>query len=908
MQARSRKAVFLAGASALILPNLAIAPGALAQDDDAAARPNDQRDVITVTAQRREEAAQDVPISLAAQSELDLRRTGADNLADVVEQVPNFSFLNQGSILGNFSIRGITNQFVVGEASGAVVYVDGVLTGRSASFDTGLFGVRQVEVLRGPQGTFFGANTIAGAVNITTKRPTEEYGGELKLEAGNFERGYAAGAVNVPISENLLTRTSISVERQDGWIENVFDDRRFNGEDNWSGRFQAIARPSDGLELYWSIDRFKEDRDFVRQINDDPRDLKQPDFVDLAEGIVDIDSPSTSDRDLWGTSLEFNADMPGGFVLTGVGAYRANDVVSLFDGDTTRQALSDTRLIEDLDQWSGELRLASPVGKFLDFIAGAYYLRQNQDSSSETRFFPQDILAGCEVAVTPNTFRGFPPGPPFEPTSRLVGFNADGLPVWDFDINSNGVFNENVFVGPFGANESMIGCHNPDLIAAGRFLPGGEAEDFFLPGPGNEPVLGPVTAADVPQVIGVREEGTLDTESFSVFFHTNVHLSDTLTLTGGVRHTWEDKHLNMSQIGMINIQRPSFTTVNDRSDNEFSGTASITWQPNDNLTAYAKYSHGFKSGGFQFDITQGEKIIEFFNFVTAMGGANIAAIRSSLPGGLTPEETKQAIIDAAIAASTDPNEAPENIAFGTETVNVYEGGVKTEFADGRARVNLAGYFTDYNDRQQGITQLATGIVVLNVPDSQVWGFEADVFAALTDELTFTGGVGTAFSKIESGVPIGAQAMGAPQVVGSEFIGQRFPLAPEVTGNASLAYQRPITNDADMVLKFDWTFVGSILHELVPPGSADEAIVSEDSYNLLNARLGYVDHEHAFEVFFWVKNLADERYASFRRLNPIIRTFGTDTAGNGVGAFPGTVTSQALFGPPRMWGVTFQKEF
>lgn len=903
MAKRRNRPTLLASASIIGLQIIG-ASVAAAQDDPRA------RDEITVTAQRREESAQDVPISLAAQSELDLRRTGATSLADVVDQVPNFSFLNQGSILGNFSIRGITNQFVVGEASGATVYVDGVLTGRSASFDTGLFGVKQVEVLRGPQGTFFGANTIAGAVNITTKRPDEEFGGEMKIEAGNYERGYAAGSVNIPISDKLFTRSTIAVERQDGWIENVFDDRRFNGEDNWSGRFQATYEASDALDFYWSIDRFKEDRNFVRQVNDDPRDVKRPDFVDLAEGIVDIDSPSTSNRDLWGTSLEFNYRLPSDFVVTGIGAYRANDVVSLFDGDTTRQALSDTRLVEDLDQWSGELRLASPAGKRFDFIAGAYYLRQNQDASSATRFFPKDILAGCEVAVTPNTFRGFPPGPPFEPTSRLAGFNAQGLPVWDFDINSNGVFNENVFVGPFGANESMIGCHNPDMIAAGRFLPGGEAEDFFLPGAGNETVLGPVTAADVPDLISVEESGTLKTESFSVFLHSNFHLTDTLTLTGGIRHTWEDKDLNMTQIGMINILRPSFTTVNDTTDKEFSGTASITWQPSDDVTAYVKYAHGFKSGGFQFDITQGENVTAFNNFVTAMGGANITAIRNALPPGLTPEQTKQAIIDAAIAASADPNEAPANIAFDTETVNVYEGGVKTVFADGRLRVNVAGYYTDYNDRQQGITQLSVGIVVLNVPSSRVWGFESDVVAHLTDELTFTGGVGTAFSEIRSGVPIPAQAGGVPQIAGGEFIGQRFPLAPEVTGNASLAYQRQVTQSGDMLLKFDWSYTGSILHELVPLNSPDEDVVSEGSYNLLNARLGYIDHDREFEVFFWVRNLTDERYASFRRLNPIIRTFGVDAAGNGAGsgAFPGTTTSQALFGPPRTWGVTFQKQF
>ncbi len=898
-----KKSILMAGVSAMVAPLMA-SSAALAQPEAGERATSAGQDVITVTAQRREESAQDVPISLAAQTELDLRRSGATSLADVVEAVPNFTFLNQGSILGNFSVRGITNQFVVGEASGATVYVDGVLTGRSASFDTGLFGVQQVEVLRGPQGTFFGANTIAGAVNITTKRPTEEFGGEVKLEAGNYERGYAAGALNVPITENLLTRSTIAVERQDGWIENAFDDRQFNGENNWSGRFQAIATPTEGLEFYWTIDRFKEERDFVRQVNDDPDDLKQPDFVDLAEGIVDIDSPSTSDRDLWGSSLEFNAELPGDFLLTGIGAYRSNDITSLFDGDTTRQRLSDTFLVEKLDQWSGELRIASPADRRFDFIAGAFYLSQGQDASSETRFFPQDILAGCTAGVTTSTFRGFPPPPPFENTSRIAGFNAAGLPVWDFDLNANGVFNENVTV--FGANEATIGCHNPDLIAFGRHLPGGQAEDFFLPF-GFETELGPATVAGSPDTASVREEGTLKTESFSLFFHSNFHLTDTLTLTGGIRHTWEDKDLNMDQIGMINILRPSFSTVNSRSDNEFSYTGSLTWQPSDDVTAYVKYAHGFKSGGFQFDITQGENVTAFQQFI--LGAGNLASVNGDLTGSLGRAPTKDEMIAEIITRSADPNDAPANIAFDPETVNVYEGGIKTSLANGRARINLAGYYTDYNDRQQGVTQLATGIIILNVPDSQVWGFEADIFAAITDELTFTGGVGTAFSEINSGVPVpAAQAGVGPAVIGEEFIGQRFPLAPEVTANASLAYQRQITNDGDMVLKVDWSYTGSILHELVATGSADEAKLTEDAYNLLNARLGYVSQQNAWEVFFWVRNLTNERYAAFRRENPIIRTFGIDGMGNGPGGFPGATTSQALFGPPRMWGVTFQKQF
>jgi outer membrane receptor protein involved in Fe transport len=175
-------------------------------------------------------------------------------------------------------------------------------------------------------------------------------------------------------------------------------------------------------------------------------------------------------------------------------------------------------------------------------------------------------------------------------------------------------------------------------------------------------------------------------------------------------------------------------------------------------------------------------------------------------------------------------------------------------------------------------------------------------------LTFTGGVGTAFSEIQSGVPIADQAGGIEEVVGEGFIGQRFPQAPRVTANASVTYEHQMTSDRSIITRVGWSYTGSILHDLVELGSPLESIVLEDSFNILNARIGYVDYEHEWEVFFWVKNLTDERYAAFRRNNPIIRNFGIDSNGNGAGAFPGSVTAQASFGPPRMWGVTFQKQF
>jgi iron complex outermembrane receptor protein len=144
---------------------------------------------IVVTARRRAESMQEIPISVVAVSGDQIEQLSIQTMGDLTQAVPNFSFQNRGSILGNFGMRGIvTNISNVGVDSGLAVYVDGVLVGRPESFNTALRDVEQVEILRGPQGTLFGKNTIAGAVNIITPRPTDETSGEFRVEAGNYNR------------------------------------------------------------------------------------------------------------------------------------------------------------------------------------------------------------------------------------------------------------------------------------------------------------------------------------------------------------------------------------------------------------------------------------------------------------------------------------------------------------------------------------------------------------------------------------------------------------------------------------------------------------------------------------------------------------------------------------------------
>ena len=266
------------------------------------------------------------------------------------------------------------------------------------------------------------------------------------------------------------------------------------------------------------------------------------------------------------------------------------------------------------------------------------------------------------------------------------------------------------------------------------------------------------------------------------------------------------------------------------------------------------------------------------------------------------------MIDAAIAASADPNEAPSNIEFGSETVDTYEIGFKSDFAGDRVRLNAAAFFTDYKDVQQNITRLATGIVVLNVPGAEITGFDVDLTAVLTPNFLLTAGVGYADTELTEPLIIDdPQNPGVPIVDSSAFVGQRLAQAPDWTANASAVYNLQLSNSGSLLFRLDWSHTGEVLHELVENDSPLEALVTEDAYDIFNARVGYKSANGDWDLFLWGKNITDERYKVYRRVNPIIRVFGLDESGSGLG-FPGSETAQSIAGMPATYGLTFTKRF
>jgi iron complex outermembrane receptor protein len=225
-----------------------------------AAAPSDQLEEITVTARKREENLQATPIAVTAFSAAGLEERQVNNIADVGKFVPNVSFQSGAAISGSSTsvtvfIRGIgQTDFTETIDPGVGVYVDGVYVSRTTGALLNTEDVGSIEVLRGPQGTLFGKNTIGGAVVVTSKQPTDKFEGWADVTTGSYSRLDASAMINLPINEKLKIRATGSYLSRDGYVKILQTGNSMGSQDQISGRIVALLDVNDDLSITASID------------------------------------------------------------------------------------------------------------------------------------------------------------------------------------------------------------------------------------------------------------------------------------------------------------------------------------------------------------------------------------------------------------------------------------------------------------------------------------------------------------------------------------------------------------------------------------------------------------------------------------------------------------------------------
>ncbi len=374
----------LAGLSAAAL----LSAPAMAQEAAAAQNDDGGIDAIVVVARKREENVQTVPISMTAIKGEDLQERGIARVSDLVGNVPNLTQDGGGAVLGAIGIRGIVSQTRnIGFDSGLGVYIDGVLTVRPNGFDQELPDIATLEVLRGPQGTLFGRNTTAGAINITTRKPDlEAFHAEGRAAIGNLDQREASVLLTGPLVPGKLgVKLAGSIASRDGYILNVVNNQKLNNLNRKALRGSLLWQPNEDVDVNLSGSWLKQaDRLLLGQVADNTVGglAGLPGFF-ADPYIVAQDAPSLQTRDIWTTNLNIDWRI-GDYTVTSITAYGENKSQLIDDDDARPLPLSSSNFQDGADQFTQELRLASPSSGTFDYLIGLFYLRQDADADRRT--------------------------------------------------------------------------------------------------------------------------------------------------------------------------------------------------------------------------------------------------------------------------------------------------------------------------------------------------------------------------------------------------------------------------------------------------------------------------------------------------------------------------------------------
>lgn len=338
-----------------------------------------QLDAVVVTAQKRAQALEDVPIAMSVVERETLEKGRAHTLGDLQQLVPNFSFDRAGT--ATLSLRGIGGGGRnIGFDPRVGVYLDGVYIGQSQALGMPLFDIAQVEVLRGPQGHLFGRNTVAGAVNIVTEAPSPVFDSRLRAVVGNHDTAEFYGSVSGPLGEGVTGKLATAYESRDGYTRNRFNGARLDDLRRFSTRGQLRLETNDQLtvDVYGDYSRADENSVVGEPITG-MFDTPLP-GLPLPRREVNFNTTPFTHVDLYGGSVNATYRLHGGHTLTSVTGYR--DITQRRQNDTDYSAndILRTNFNDKFQQFSQELRVASPDTGPARYVFGLYYLHEDADS------------------------------------------------------------------------------------------------------------------------------------------------------------------------------------------------------------------------------------------------------------------------------------------------------------------------------------------------------------------------------------------------------------------------------------------------------------------------------------------------------------------------------------------------
>ncbi len=565
--------------TAVAVPGLTVSMPAYAQDEVAQSGEGGIAEIV-VTARRREENLQDTPISVTALTGEELAASGAKDASDIGRSAPNVTFLtstNSGgtSAFAGVFIRGVgQDDFLPTADPGVGIYLDEVYLGRASGGALRLNDVSSIQVLRGPQGTLFGRNTVGGAILVVSNKPeTDRVMGRIDLGYGSDDLRELGIVSNLPLSETSAIRVSAQGVLQDGYARSTSDPiLEFGKRKEYNVRAQLLVEPAENIRFILAGDYMYQRNTNVPGVAlaDTAFDNPPSGLGTLYNGFVAPGSPTgfftpadlgsvdpirtgslgkiNDDADVWGFSLTGEIELSDDIDLKLITSYRDIKANFASDNDGTIHRIAQTDDYLDQRQFSQEIQLSGKTDN-LQWIIGAYYFREIANDFNR-------------VSVVPGSYNA-----------------VEALPV-------------NL---PAGS-----GAPVPCALQTFTPIPG---TPFLAPPPGFG--LGcPFNIANTTVDIELDVTTNVKSRNFAGYGQMTYNLTDALSVTAGLRWTYEKKDFFASTLNRAvtaRIGAPFYSVVpftDDDSWSEFTPKIGLEYKASEDALLFASYARGFKSGTF----------------------------------------------------------------------------------------------------------------------------------------------------------------------------------------------------------------------------------------------------------------------------------------------------------------------
>ncbi|QHQ40801.1 TonB-dependent receptor [Microbulbifer hydrolyticus] len=821
---------------------------------------------VVVTAQKRAENLQDVPIAISAFTGDSMKAMGVKNLTDLGKFTPGVEMNNDTPLQPTYSVRGIeTGDFTVGSDPAVAVYVDGVYTGRGAGAEIPLADIERVEVLKGPQGTLFGRNATGGAIHIISKKPQADDTTELNLTAGNYGRQSTDLLLNRQFSDTVYGRFTASTNRRDSFADNLAGDFTVGNIDTQTYRASLLWEPTPDTEVLFRGEYGIMDQGSALRTSIVPSLQAEAGGTDVF-GDYALDTPTIEDRDSWGGSVSVVHDFDN-VTFTSITAYRGFDAHLQQDEDGTANPdyMFGSANFDDQTQFSQEFRL-NGMTDTLKWTLGASYSREELEHTTDAYFTAGSLesfavyegvkaqLDAMGVDLTTTEVEDLA----YQQRQAMIAGGLEGAAVSTF------------------VYDLMVQSGQVDALLAGLGAPAGITASML----DREQMAAQLMAGIAPWVMAdtawnesVLNEG--DYRSAAIYGDATWSLTDKMDLTVGARYTADKKDFSIVSSyqntlplalsgGMVDLKMEDGTVIGqlpipalplgaipsprfgiafnnngvadlnqELSDSwsDLSGRIVLDYRWNDDVMTFVSLADGFKAGGFN-------------SF-------------SAAPG-------------------IDPS-------FDQESVTNLEIGMKSSLFDNAVRFNASVFAYDYKNLQQlDLVGAPIPNYYLRNADAEGRGAEMEVQWAATDNLFIAGNysfLDTEYTRYQIIESIG-ETEEANSRVGQPRVG-----TPENKFNIMAEYTWALAEGGDVTLRgdYNWTDerVGSI---------SDPARVIPD-YQLMNLRAGWNSASDRYSAALWVQNVTDEEIAG-----------GYGGTGAAIGASP------AWRFMPRMYGADFTVRF